>query len=132
MTFSEKPQMTYGTSAAPGRARGIAVWVRRSGHTSTTFPRGAIVVAEQTSPALTAFLLEASGLVLVRGGVLSHAASMCRCLGIPCIVGVSGTFAKNCDGVSIELDSERGVIRAVSGRAQRPCAPKDKRRDGDA
>jgi phosphohistidine swiveling domain-containing protein len=76
--------------------------------------KGSIVIASRSSPLLTVYLLEAAGLVIVNGGILSHAAAICRCLRIPCIVGVSGALIEAALGHDVEIDAGAGAVRVVA------------------
>lgn len=72
-----------------------------------------IVMAERTAPWLIAYILDAAGLVLIRGGVLSHAAAMCRELGIPCLVGIAESFAARLPNAVVELNANQGYLRIL-------------------
>jgi phosphoenolpyruvate-protein kinase (PTS system EI component) len=70
-------------------------------------------MAERTAPWLIAYLLDAAGLVLIRGGVLSHAAAMCRELDIPCLVGIDESFAARLPNTVVELNANQGYLRIL-------------------
>ena len=51
------------------------------------------------------------GLVIERGGMLSHAAIVARELNIPCIVGVEEATRVARDGDTIHMDLDSGEVR---------------------
>ncbi len=73
---------------------------------------GKILVTKQTDPGWTIIFPLLKGLIVERGGMLSHAAIVARELNIPCIVGVDNatTFIK--DGSHIQMDLNKGEIHA--------------------
>lgn len=73
---------------------------------------GKILVTKQTDPGWTIIFPLLKGLIVERGGMLSHAAIVARELNIPCIVGVDSatTFIK--DGSHIQMDLDKGEIHA--------------------
>lgn len=73
---------------------------------------GKILVTKQTDPGWTIIFPLLKGLIVERGGMLSHAAIVARELNIPCIVGVDNatTFIK--DGSHIQMDLDKGEIHA--------------------
>ncbi len=71
---------------------------------------GKILVTCQTDPGWTFIFPLLKGIIVERGGMLSHAAIVARELHIPCIVGVQ--HATDCipNGTQITLDLENGFI----------------------
>ncbi|MFW6158224.1 MAG: PEP/pyruvate-binding domain-containing protein [Planctomycetota bacterium] len=68
-----------------------------------------ILVCPSTDPGWTPLFVNARGLVVERGGVLSHGAIVARDFGIPAVVCERSTQLIP-DGARIELDGNRGVI----------------------
>ncbi|MFO7899305.1 MAG: PEP/pyruvate-binding domain-containing protein [Planctomycetota bacterium] len=68
-----------------------------------------ILVCPSTDPGWTPLFVNARGLVVERGGVLSHGAIVARDFGIPAVVCERSTQLIS-DGARIELDGNRGVI----------------------
>lgn len=56
-------------------------------------------------------MLNASGLVVERGSMISHTAITGRMLGIPTVVAVSGATTAVSDGDDIEIDGRSGTVR---------------------
>jgi len=52
--------------------------------------------------------------VLERGGPLSHAAIVARELGVPAVLNVPDATRLLGDGVVVEVDGSRGVVRLVA------------------
>jgi pyruvate,water dikinase len=74
---------------------------------------GDILVTRQTDPGWGPAFLLIRGLVLERGGMLSHGAILAREYGIPTVVGVPGAVARIRTGQTLHVDGDRGVIRLV-------------------
>lgn len=69
-----------------------------------------ILVARHTDPGWTMVFSSLKGLVVERGGMLSHAAIVARELGIPCIVGVADATEIIADGQRIHMHLSTGTI----------------------
>ena len=69
----------------------------------------AILVCPSTDPGWTPLFVHAKGLIVERGGVLSHGAIVARDFGIPAVVLEAATQLIP-DGASIELDANHGVV----------------------
>ena len=54
-----------------------------------------------------------SAIVTDEGGITSHAAIISRELGIPCIVGCKIATKALKDGMKIEVDTEKGIVRIL-------------------
>ncbi len=76
-------------------------------------PNQFILVAETTSPELLPACKKALAIVTNQGGMLSHAAIISRELGIPCLVGVSSATSALKDGMEVEVDAEKGVVKIL-------------------
>jgi pyruvate,water dikinase len=73
---------------------------------------GKILVTKQTDPGWTIVFPLLKGLIVERGGMLSHAAIVARELNIPCIVGVDNATTFIQDGIHIQMDLDKGEIYA--------------------
>ncbi|MEK6262689.1 MAG: PEP/pyruvate-binding domain-containing protein [Planctomycetota bacterium] len=69
----------------------------------------AILVCPSTDPGWTPLFVNARGLIVERGGVLSHGAIVAREFGIPAVVLEAAT-ERIADGSQIELDANHGVV----------------------
>ncbi len=72
--------------------------------------RDKILVARHTDPGWTIVFPLLRGLVIERGGMLSHAAIVARELNIPCIVGVEEATRVVGDGDTIHMDLDSGEV----------------------
>ena len=70
---------------------------------------GYILVCPSTDPGWTPLFVHARGLVVERGGVLSHGAIVARDFGIPAVV-LEGATQLIPDGTTIEVDGATGTI----------------------
>ncbi len=74
---------------------------------------GKILVTCQTDPGWTIVFPLLKGVVVERGGMLSHAAIVARELNIPCIVGVERVTEVISNGTKIKLDLLNGLIQEI-------------------
>jgi pyruvate,water dikinase len=73
---------------------------------------GYILVCPSTDPGWTPLFVSARGLVVERGGVLSHGAIVARDFGIPAVV-CPGATNRIRDGRKLHLDGNRGTIHLL-------------------
>ena len=76
--------------------------------------KGDILVTRQTDPGWVVVFPLISGLIVERGGMLSHGAIVSREFGIPAIVGVEGATSKLKDGDIVVLNAFTGEITLVN------------------
>jgi pyruvate,water dikinase len=74
--------------------------------------RGDVLVTRQTDPGWGAVFPLISGLVMERGGMLSHGAIIAREFGIPSVVGIADATHVIPHGTRIHLDGDLGTVRA--------------------
>lgn len=75
--------------------------------------RGKILVCRQTDPSWTPILGLVKGLVVERGGILSHAAIFSRELRIPSVLGVEQATERIRTGQRIRLEGKTGKVLIV-------------------
>jgi rifampicin phosphotransferase len=104
-----------GTSACGGRVSGRAA-VLRDVSEAGRLTRGNVLVTCQTDPGWGPVFCLISGLVIERGGMLSHGAIIAREFGLPCVVGVKDATRRISHGAAITVDGDRGrcVLEAES------------------
>lgn len=95
----------------PGRVTGEVVVLTAPDYQADV--RGKILVCPQTDPAWVPLLGLVRGIVVERGGLLSHAAIVTRELKIPSLLGVAGATGALQSGQQVELDSQAGRIRII-------------------
>lgn len=101
-----------GIGCAAGVVRG-PVRVVTDPREATLLP-GEILIAERTDPGWIVLFSAAAGLLVERGSLLSHVSIVCREIGIPAIVSVTGLTRWLKTGDWVEFDGSTGVIRKIS------------------
>lgn len=74
------------------------------------WPENVILVAVSTDPGWTPLFTRAKGIVVERGGVLSHCAILSREMGIPAVGGILGLERKLKSGDQIWVDGNHGRL----------------------
>jgi pyruvate,water dikinase len=105
-----------GTAVSPGVVEGPAC-VLRAPHDEAKLARGGILVAPATDPGWTPLFARAAGVVVEIGGVMSHAATVAREYGLPCVSNVDGVVAKLRDGDLLRVDGTHGTIEVLARAA---------------
>ncbi len=75
---------------------------------------GEILVAPYTDPAWTPLFLTAGAAVVEVGSYLSHAGTVAREFGMPCVVDVSDCTKRIHSGTRVKVNGDEGLIRIVS------------------
>jgi pyruvate,water dikinase len=101
-----------GIGASQGTVRGVAR-IARSVEDAARVEKGAILVCPFTDPGWTVTLDRVSGVVTETGGLLSHAAVICREYGIPAVLAVPRATERIRDGQIIVIDGGLGCVELV-------------------
>ena len=72
--------------------------------------RDYILVCPSTDPAWTPLFLHAAGLVMERGGILSHGAVVAREYGVPAVANIPNATRRIVDGQRLRVDGNQGTI----------------------
>lgn len=112
MTLKNKI-LVRGLPTSPGLVSGTArVILVRSG--ISEFEDGEILVATGTPPEWVETMRRAKAVITDTGGITSHASIVSRELGIPCIVGTSGSDTTGTQilrtGMEITVDATHGIV----------------------
>lgn len=75
--------------------------------------KGEILVAPFTDPGWTPLFINAAGLVMEIGGLLTHGTVVAREYGIPAVVGVLGATKKIKTGQKIRVDGNAGFVMII-------------------
>jgi pyruvate,water dikinase len=75
--------------------------------------QGDILVTRQTDPGWGPILFLVKGLVMERGGMLSHGAILAREFGIPSVVDVQRATKRIVTGNIIRVDGDRGLVEIL-------------------
>jgi len=105
--------LLQGLSASPGLCRGPARVIIDPAVDATLLP-GEILVAPFTDPAWTPLFLTAGAAVVEVGSFLSHAGTIAREYGMPCVVDVQRCTERIRSGDLIEVDGSAGTVRLLS------------------
>jgi pyruvate,water dikinase len=92
-----------------GRAVG-PVHVVRTVADEASLPTGAVLVVPQLLPDCVRLLPRVCGIVVERGSVTGHAASIVREFRVPSLFGVEGALEHLADGQMVSLDAASGVV----------------------
>jgi phosphohistidine swiveling domain-containing protein len=98
-----------GSGACGGKVQGHAAVVLDI-READRIKAGDILVTCQTDPGWAAVFFLIKGLVIERGGMLSHGAIIAREYGIPAVVGVPGATQRIRDGDELKVNGDSGVI----------------------
>lgn len=102
-----------GIGASQGRAEGVAR-IARSVEEAARIEKGAILTCPFTDPGWAPVLDRVAAVVTETGGLLSHAAVICREYGIPAVLGIPQATERIRDG-------ERVVVLGGEGIVEVPC-----------
>jgi pyruvate,water dikinase len=98
-----------GAAASPGIVEGIARVVRSVDEIADVLA-GEILVCGSTSPAWAPLFVRIKATVTDVGGVMSHAAIVCREYGLPAVVGTGRATAQIRTGQRIRVDGTAGLV----------------------
>jgi phosphohistidine swiveling domain-containing protein len=114
-----EPGTLRGVGVAGGRATGRAR-VLEDLSEAGTFVRGECLVTRQTDPGWAPLFYLAKGLVMERGGMLSHGAIVAREFGIPGVIAVPHATRILRSGERVEVDGDRGLVRRLAREEEDP------------
>jgi len=103
-----RPETEATTDVAELRGVGVAPLPPVRGRVGTE-----ILVATMTRPEDTERMRAARAVVTDEGGLLSHAAIICRELGIPCVIGTRIATKVLHEGDLVEVDPRSGIVNRV-------------------
>ncbi|TDI93239.1 MAG: hypothetical protein E2O75_01985 [Chloroflexi bacterium] len=109
-----------GYCASPGTAEGIARLVLDPATDAALRP-GEILVAPYTDPAWTPLFVNAAAVIVEVGSYLSHAGTIAREYGVPCVVDVEGCMQRLVNGQHLRVDASNGRIQVLSKPAIEPA-----------
>ncbi len=98
-----------GIAASCGRAEGVARVVK-SIEEAARVEANSILVCPFTDPGWTPVLGRVAAVVTETGGLLSHAAVVCREYGIPAVLAVPDATRRIRDGAFVVVDGDRGTV----------------------
>ncbi len=101
-----------GNSACGGVATGTAAVVLDVAE-ADRLKAGQILVTRQTDPGWAAVFFLTGGLVIERGGMLSHGAIIAREYGIPAVIGVPDATRLIGNGDKLRVDGDHGIVHLI-------------------
>jgi phosphohistidine swiveling domain-containing protein len=104
----EPPGELTGSPNYPAVVTGEVVVMERPDFSRNV--RDKILVCRQTDPSWVPFLGLVKGIIVERGGMLSHAAIVCRELRVPSVIGVKQATEILRSGQRVQLDSVEGRV----------------------
>lgn len=105
-------KLLVGDCASPGVATGTAR-VIRDPSVSADLAAGDVLVAPYTDPAWTPLFPGAAAIIVEVGSYLSHAGTVAREYGIPCLVDVHGCTDKIRSGQSLRINASEGWVEII-------------------
>jgi rifampicin phosphotransferase len=102
-----------GLGCCPGVVEGIVKVIM--GPEDDLTLNGEILVTHRTDPGWIPLYPSVSGLLVERGGLLSHSAIVAREMGLPTVVSVKGLTKRLKSGMKIRFDGESGLIEILEG-----------------
>jgi pyruvate,water dikinase len=108
----ERPASQDGVFSGTGVASGIGTGSARILHSPSEagdLSSGYVLVCPTTDPSWTPLFVHAAGLVVERGGMLSHGAIVARDFGIPAVV-LPGATKTIPEGATVRIDGNKGRV----------------------
>lgn len=106
-------ELLSGVGACGGRVEARAQVLSSVTEAGRLHP-GDVLVTRQTDPGWAPVFFVVGGLVMERGGMLSHGAILAREYGIPTVVGVPGATQRIHSGDFLKVDGDRGHVRRLA------------------
>jgi len=121
--MDKEPIILTGIAVSAGVVEGPAYWVQNGSKLRTrdkviddgnkAFPKGAILLADMTSPDVLPIMRRAAGMATVKGGRTCHAAIVSREFGVPCVTGLGHELNIVTTGTIIRIDGLAGTVEVV-------------------
>ena len=109
---AEETDVIKGSCASKGKVTGI-VKVCRGEKEISKMEKGKILVACMTQPEFVPAMKKAIAVITDEGGLTCHAAIISRELGIPCVIGTKIATKVLKDGMEVEVDADKGVVKIL-------------------
>lgn len=108
----DKKKSMKGMIAYPGYAKGTVRIVNRL-EDMKKMNYGEILISQMTSPNIVPAMKKAAAIVTNTGGLTCHASILSRELKIPCIIGTKIATKVLKDGMEVEVDAEKGIVKII-------------------
>ena len=115
-TDEARPELIrgLGVSAGIGEGRAVVVTDQRHAH----LEEGDVLVCRLTDPSWASLFPLAEAVVTDVGSAISHAAIVCRELGIPCVANTRTGSAQLRTGDRVRVDGDGGTVQVLERRAE--------------
>lgn len=111
LTVSHKAApIATGVGAGPGAASGIVCTDIDAACAAAAAGIPVVLLRPSTSPSDVPAMFDSVAVVTEVGGTTSHAALVCREIGIPCVVGCGAGLSSTLDGQPVTVDGTTGTI----------------------
>jgi pyruvate,water dikinase len=110
---SEQASELTGMSAAPGEVEGVARVVLGA-QDLDQLQEGEILVTQVTAPSWAPVFAKIAAVVTDIGGIMSHAAIVCREYGLPAVTGTGSATTQISTGDRVRVDGTNGVVTLLS------------------
>ncbi|MFE0749089.1 pyruvate, phosphate dikinase [Gordonia sp. NPDC058843] len=104
--------LASGTGAGPGAAVGVVYTDTDDACAAAARGEHVVLVRPSTSPADVPAMFDSVAVVTEVGGTTSHAALVCREIGVPCVVGCGTGLADTLTGQTVTVDGSTGKVYA--------------------
>lgn len=114
--------LASGTGAGPGTAVGVVYTDTDDACAAAAAGQSVVLVRHSTSPIDVPAMFESVAVVTEVGGTTSHAALVCREIGVPCVVGCGEGVSAALAGRTVTVDGGAGVVfagEALGGKVSR-------------
>jgi phosphoenolpyruvate synthase/pyruvate phosphate dikinase len=105
-----------GMGASPGFARGTVKVCNGAKDAFEKVGEGDVLVCGMTLPDYIAAMRKCVAIVTDEGGITCHAAVISRELRKPCVIGTRHATRTLKDGMIVDVDADRGVVRIITGK----------------
>jgi len=109
----EEGEAFRGQPASPGSYQGTAHIILDPSIDLELKP-GEVLIAPYTDPAWTPLFLTAGAAVVEVGSYLSHAGTVAREFGMPCVVDLPDCTRRIHTGLRVQVDGDKGIVRLIS------------------
>lgn len=115
--------LLHGLPAASGMGEGRALHLTHPAQFDATRHDGCVLVLRALDPAWTPLLPHIAGLVIERGGLLSHAALLAREYGVPLVIGVADACERIPENTLLRVDGDAGTVALLRAPAEDAISP---------
>ncbi len=103
-------EVLRGQCGSPGRASGRVRIVLAHELAGASLEADEVLVCPMTTPDYLPLMRQAAAVVTDLGGILSHAAIVCRELGKPCVTATGIASQTLANGQAVTVDADRGIV----------------------